>query len=276
MNFAYRSRRTKHLASARTSATGPSASSAPLTPWAFSAAVHLAVLAAGWAAATGGLPEPTGADARFVAQMEIAAEATPRRADSEAPTPPVRDLVPVRSSDPLRSLEIEPEVPPTIDRPDLCLDPRESERPPTPLLPFSGPVGDGLRLPHQRSRTASPSRQVSTPQPPLVAAPPMVAPPSALPTDAAEPVVLPEPLPGNPDPVYPRGALVKGHFGTVHLVVLVDPDGRPTDIKVTVSSGYESLDRAARDAVAQWRFQPGTRNGARATLTRSVQVDFRK
>jgi protein TonB len=40
------------------------------------------------------------------------------------------------------------------------------------------------------------------------------------------------------------------------LRVLVSPTGLPAHIELRTSSGFDSLDRAAQDAVARWRFVP--------------------
>lgn len=57
-------------------------------------------------------------------------------------------------------------------------------------------------------------------------------------------------------PDYPKADLRAEHTGTVTLLFLVAPDGRVTDSKVAKSSGHESLDEAARTALATCRFAP--------------------
>ncbi len=65
----------------------------------------------------------------------------------------------------------------------------------------------------------------------------------------------------NPPPAYPRAAQRLRQEGEVRLRVVVDADGKPVDWSISRSSGHERLDRAAMDAVAQWRFEPATRGG---------------
>lgn len=60
----------------------------------------------------------------------------------------------------------------------------------------------------------------------------------------------------NPKPDYPDEAKREGWEGTVLLRVLVGPHGAPESIEVNRSSGFEVLDRAARDSVRNWRFHP--------------------
>ncbi len=65
----------------------------------------------------------------------------------------------------------------------------------------------------------------------------------------------------NPPPEYPRRAMQRNQQGTVFLEVLVNSRGRVEEIKVAESSGYSILDRAARDAVRDWVFEPGRKAG---------------
>ncbi|MER2554563.1 MAG: energy transducer TonB, partial [Thauera sp.] len=44
--------------------------------------------------------------------------------------------------------------------------------------------------------------------------------------------------------------------------VLVSPNGSPAQVELRSSSGSERLDRAAREAVARWRFAPARRGDA--------------
>ena len=63
-----------------------------------------------------------------------------------------------------------------------------------------------------------------------------------------------------PKPEYPEQARREGWEGTVLLTILVNAEGRPEKIVLSRSSGFASLDTAARETVKQWRFQPA-RNG---------------
>jgi protein TonB len=62
-------------------------------------------------------------------------------------------------------------------------------------------------------------------------------------------------------PVYPKESQRRREHGTVVLRVLVDTDGRPAQIRVERSSGFERLDSAAREAVAKFLFRPYEVNG---------------
>jgi periplasmic protein TonB len=62
-------------------------------------------------------------------------------------------------------------------------------------------------------------------------------------------------------PVYPRESQRRREHGTVILRVLVDEAGRPAQIQVEQSSGFERLDLAAREAVEKFLFRPYEVNG---------------
>lgn len=60
----------------------------------------------------------------------------------------------------------------------------------------------------------------------------------------------------------------------VRLNVLVATDGAALSVEVAQSSGYPLLDRAARDAVARWRFRPGQDGGIAVPSTIPVTLSF--
>lgn len=74
--------------------------------------------------------------------------------------------------------------------------------------------------------------------------------------------------------IYPRRAIAQRQEGTVLLLVRVTPHGLPAEVRVERSSGYPLLDRAARQAVAQWQFSPGMRAGAPVEVWARVPVHF--
>lgn len=75
-------------------------------------------------------------------------------------------------------------------------------------------------------------------------------------------------------PTYPAAALRVREEGTVLLRVEVDATGRPVSVEVQRSSRSRDLDRAARDAVQQWTFEPAIRDGRPVPSTVTVPVDF--
>ncbi len=92
---------------------------------------------------------------------------------------------------------------------------------------------------------------------------------------AASNEVLARPLyTTNPPPPYPRLARKLGHEGVVQLEVLVSVAGRVDDLRLAASSGHESLDDAALEAVRSWRFSAGQRNGQPVAMRVRVPVRF--
>jgi protein TonB len=79
----------------------------------------------------------------------------------------------------------------------------------------------------------------------------------------------------NPAPDYPPMALQRRWEGTVLLNVHVLPNGSAREITVIASSGHESLDDAAREAVAEWRFVPARRAGRTTDAWVHVPVIFK-
>jgi protein TonB len=62
--------------------------------------------------------------------------------------------------------------------------------------------------------------------------------------------------------------------GTVLLSLIVDTDGVPQNIKVVRPLGM-GLDEKAIEAVEQWRFKPGVKNGEPVPVKAQVAVSFR-
>jgi protein TonB len=65
-------------------------------------------------------------------------------------------------------------------------------------------------------------------------------------------------------PPYPREAIDKAQSGTTRLALLIDAQGRVVESRVVRSSKAPSLDRAAREAIANCQFIPAMRNGVAA------------
>jgi protein TonB len=96
-----------------------------------------------------------------------------------------------------------------------------------------------------------------------------VAAPSSLPAPAAPPVIAPvfdADYLQNPAPAYPRISRHLNEEGRVLLRVWVRSDGSAERVEIARSSGFERLDRSAREAVARWRFLPA-RQGEQAVAS---------
>ena len=77
----------------------------------------------------------------------------------------------------------------------------------------------------------------------------------------------------NPPPRYPESARRLRQTGVVRLLVTVDASGFVSSIAVAESSGFEQLDRAALQAVRQWRFKPASLAGV--SIASQVEVPIR-
>lgn len=77
-----------------------------------------------------------------------------------------------------------------------------------------------------------------------------------------------------PDPKYTEEARQAKYQGTVLLWMIVTPDGRPKDIKVTHPIGH-GLTEKAIEAARKWRFKPATLNGHPVAVQINIQMNFR-
>jgi len=76
------------------------------------------------------------------------------------------------------------------------------------------------------------------------------------------------------EPEYSEEARKAKYQGTVLLYVEVDPSGKATNIKVQRSLGL-GLDEKAIEAVRQWKFKPGYKDGKPVTVAATIEVNFR-
>jgi periplasmic protein TonB len=77
-----------------------------------------------------------------------------------------------------------------------------------------------------------------------------------------------------PDPEYSEEARKAKYQGTCVLWLIVGPDGKPRDIKVTRSLGL-GLDEKAIEAVRKWMFEPAMKDGKPVAVQINVEVSFR-
>jgi protein TonB len=76
------------------------------------------------------------------------------------------------------------------------------------------------------------------------------------------------------EPEYSEEARKAKYQGTVTLYVEVDPSGRAVNVRVLHSIGL-GLDEKAMEAVRQWKFKPGMKDGKPVTVAASIEVNFR-
>lgn len=143
--------------------------------------------------------------------------------------------------------------------------PAESRVQPQPAQPLPPPVF-AAREEAASALTVPVSPPVPTPTPAVLSASepgpepakPVVAAVAAIP--APPPALTPPRFDAdyldNPAPAYPVLSRRLGEEGRVLLRVFVDPEGAAARVEVRDSSGFERLDRAARETVLRWRFVP--------------------
>jgi len=74
-------------------------------------------------------------------------------------------------------------------------------------------------------------------------------------------------------PEYPIELRRAGREGTVYVVFLVDREGRVTNPRVQQSTD-PVFEPYALDAVRQWKFEPGTRGGAKVQFKMRIPITF--
>lgn len=86
--------------------------------------------------------------------------------------------------------------------------------------------------------------------------------------------VTPPALAHKIEPQYTEEARAAKIQGTVAVTVDIDPSGAATNIEV-LRSLEPGLDQKAIEAVRQWQFRPGTKDGTPVTVRATIEVNFR-
>ena len=93
--------------------------------------------------------------------------------------------------------------------------------------------------------------------------------------DVTEPPMFGVAYLNNPKPQYPSLSRRAGEEGRILLKVLVNANGEPESVVISVSSGFDRLDAAALAAVQQWRFVPAKRNNEAISAYVTVPISFK-
>ncbi len=157
--------------------------------------------------------------------------------------------------------ETPPPITVTLDEPKVRIDPEVAPPPPTTLPPIFVPHVDTIESLPNTVRTTTETPPVTPP--PVVVGPHVIGPPPVVaPVKPAVKDVFTVASNGNcPVPNYPANSARNGDTGTVGLALLIAPDGHVADSRVTTSSGFRELDRAAVAALSSCKFKPATTNG---------------
>ena len=76
------------------------------------------------------------------------------------------------------------------------------------------------------------------------------------------------------DPSYSKLARTAGYSGTVLVQIVVASTGLPRNIRVVRGLGL-GLDEKAIEAVSQWTFRPGMKDGKPVNVMATIEVNFR-
>ena len=76
------------------------------------------------------------------------------------------------------------------------------------------------------------------------------------------------------DPAYPLELMRQNVAGTVILYAVIRADGSIGNVRV-LRSADPRLDRFAREALSQWKFDPATKNGTPVDIEATFQIPFR-
>lgn len=76
------------------------------------------------------------------------------------------------------------------------------------------------------------------------------------------------------EPAYSEKARAEKIEGTVIVYTIIGADGVPRDIRIARTLGPE-LDQKAIEAVSQWKFQPGMKNGQPVPVAATIEITFR-
>jgi TonB family protein len=76
------------------------------------------------------------------------------------------------------------------------------------------------------------------------------------------------------EPEYSEEARAAKYQGTVVVTVTIDTDGTAQDMKIVRGLGL-GLDEKALQAISQWKFKPGAREGQPVPVMATIEVNFR-
>ena len=77
-------------------------------------------------------------------------------------------------------------------------------------------------------------------------------------------------------PAYPEPERKAGSGGRVLVKAVIDPEGTAVDVEVVEGvEGHPEFAQSAVEAVAKWRFKPGTIDGKPARMTVTIPVEFK-
>lgn len=199
-------------------------------------------------------------------------------AEASAPAPlPAPATPPVAKASPAEPLEKAP-VPtppkvPVLPKPVVEL-PKPLPAKVTPAV-VKQPKSQPEPRPAQPTRPETTTAQNSTATAPAKTLSP-AAPVASAPARPQTPVVSLRPsfVTPPPAPRYPSTARRRNQQGTVRVEVCLDDRGQQLQLKLIQSSGVQSLDEAALEAVKSWRFRPEIVDGRAVPSRVEIPIEF--
>lgn len=158
--------------------------------------------------------------------------------------------------------DVKPDIPPPPPPPP------QTKAPPPPPPEFVPQANVQTNAPVSTNAIAA---VTNTPAP--AAPPPAPAPVVQVPVVHVPPVI--NAATNCRKPEYPSSSRRNEEEGTVQLRFLVGGDGLVLESKVEVSSGFATLDEAARAALSKCQFKPGTANGVPEQSWASMKYTWR-
>jgi protein TonB len=76
------------------------------------------------------------------------------------------------------------------------------------------------------------------------------------------------------EPDYSEEGRAAGLQGTVVVQVVIGPDGMARDARILRGLGL-GLDEQALEAIGQWQFKPGVKDGQPVPVTATIEVNWR-
>ncbi len=169
----------------------------------------------------------------------------------------------------------EPEPPQTPPKPlpqRPRVQPVETVQPPPPVLAVRDETPAPVAVPLPPPEPAPLPVVLPAPVKPVQTA--AIAAPAAAPPAPVVPPRFDADYLDNPSPSYPALSRRLGEHGRVLLRVFVDPDGHAAQVEIRESSGYERLDKVARDTVRRWRFVPAKQGERGVAAWVQVPISF--
>lgn len=122
---------------------------------------------------------------------------------------------------------------------------------------------------------SNPTRAVLSDRPDKNPLPELSAQPAPSPGDATGDTFIPPRPRHSPQPAYPESALRNRQAGVIRITATISAEGQVTDARIALSSGVDTLDTAALEAVRLWQFTPARRGNVAVTASVAIPIRFR-